>query len=114
MVSHIGDPELLPEADAYSKEAYSAAPWVPSITGTRGTVLVEMGQIEAGVKLLKEAFEKASSSRSKAENACHLAIANARMGNRDQADKYLKLAQQLDSQCRLIERVQTEFQKTLH
>jgi len=110
----IGDPELLPEADAYSKEAYSAAPWVPSITGTRGTVLVEMGQIEAGVKLLKEAFEKASSSRSKAENACHLAIANARMGNRDQADKYLKLAQQLDSQCRLIERVQTEFQKTLH
>jgi tetratricopeptide (TPR) repeat protein len=110
----IGDPELLPEADTYSKEAYSAAPWIPSITGTRGTVLVAMGQIEVGIKLLKESYEKAWSPRSKAENACHLAIANARNGNRDQADKYLKLAQQLDSQCRLIERVQEEFQKTSH
>ena len=70
-----------------------------------------MGQIEAGIKLLKESFEKAWSSRSKAENACHLAIANARIGNRDQADKYLKLAQQLDSQCRLIERASAEFQQ---
>ena len=35
----IGDPALLPEADTYSKEAYGAAPWVPSIIGTRGTVL---------------------------------------------------------------------------
>jgi len=108
----IGDPELLPEADAYSREAYTAAPWVPFITGTRGTVLVAMGEIEAGIKLLKEALEKAWTSRSKAENACHLAIANARSGNRDQADKYLTLARQLDSQCRLIERAQTEFEKT--
>jgi hypothetical protein len=71
-----------------------------------------MGEIEAGIKLLKEALEKAWTSRSKAENACHLAIANARSGNRDQADKYLTLARQLDSQCRLIERAQTEFEKT--
>lgn len=109
----IGDPELLPEADAHSKEAYGAAPWVPSITGTRGTVLVAMGQMEDGIKLLKESFEKAESSRSKAENACHLAIANVRIGNRDQAEKYLKLARELDSSCPLIERAHTEVQKAV-
>jgi len=106
-----GDPDLLPEADAYSNEAYKAAPWVPAFMGTRGTVLVAMGQLEAGIKLLEQSFEKALNPRSKAENACHLAIANARSGNRDQADQYLKLARQLDSECRLTERVQTELQK---
>jgi tetratricopeptide (TPR) repeat protein len=106
----IGNPELLTEADAYSKEAYAAAPWVPSFTGTRGTVLVAMGQLEAGIKLLKESFEKALTPRSKAENACHLTMAHARIGDRDQADNYLKLARQLDPQCRLIERAEVEFQ----
>ena len=71
----IGDPALLPEADAYSKEAYNAISWVPSIVGTRGTVLVALGQFEEGIRFLKESFEKATSPRSKAENACHLAMA---------------------------------------
>lgn len=106
----LGDPELLPEADAYSKEAYGAAPWAPSITGTRGTVLIALGQLEAGIKLLKESFERAWTPRSKAENACHLAMAHTRLGDRNQANNYMKLARQLDSQCRLIDRVETEFQ----
>jgi hypothetical protein len=71
-----------------------------------------MGQIEAGIKLLKESFEKAWSPRSKAENACHLAMAHARLGDRNQADNYLELARQMDSQCRLIERAEAEFQNS--
>ena len=107
----IGTPDLLPEADAYSKAAYAGAPWVPPITGTRGTVLVAMGQLELGIKLLKESFEKAWTPRSKAENACHLAVAHARLGKHEEAGKYLKLAQQLDAQCRLIKRSEAELQK---
>jgi tetratricopeptide (TPR) repeat protein len=106
----IGDPELLPEADAYSKEAYAAAGWVPAITGTRGNVLVAMGQVEDGIRLLKESFEKAASPHSKAENACHLAIANVRIGNQKRAEKFLKLARELNPHCRLIERAHTEVQ----
>lgn len=105
----IGDPALLPEADAYSKEAYTCTPWVASIAGTRGTVLVAMGQFEPGIKLLKESFEKALSALSKAENACHLTIAYVRSGNRDEACKYLNLARQLESGCRLIGRAEKEF-----
>lgn len=105
----IGDPELLSEADAYSKEAFSAAPWAASLIGTRGTVLVEMGQLQEGAKLLKEAFEKHHVIRNKALNACHLAIAYARMGDRDQAGKYLKLARELDSQCPLLGRAEVEL-----
>lgn len=106
----LGAPDLLPEADAYSKEAHAGAPWVPSITGTRGTVLVAMGQLEPGIKLLKESFEKAWTPRSKAENACHLATAHARLGQHQESGEYLKLARQLDARCRLMDRAETEFQ----
>jgi Zn-dependent protease len=106
----LGAPELLLEADAYSKEAYAGAPW-PSIAGTRGTVLVAMGQLEPGIKLLKESFGKAWTPRSKAENACHLAMAHARLGKRGEASEYLKLAQQLDGRCQLIGRAEAELQK---
>ncbi len=105
----IGTPELLTEADTYSKEAYSAIPWVPFFAGTRGTVLVAMGQLEPGIKLLKDAFERVPTPRSKAENACHLAIAHARLGKYDEAEKYLKLARQLNSTCRIIERAEAEL-----
>jgi Flp pilus assembly protein TadD len=104
-----GDPELLPEADAYSKEAYSGAPWTAYIIGTRGTVLVELGQFQEGIKLLHESIEKHKEARSKALNACHLAIAYARMGDDEQADKYLKLARQFDVQCVLLERTENEL-----
>jgi tetratricopeptide (TPR) repeat protein len=107
----IGTPELLPEADAYSQQAYAGAPWVPAIIGTRGTVLVAMGQPEAGIKMLKESFDKAWAARSKAENACHLAIAHARLDRLEEAGQYLKLARQLEPQCRLIGRADAECHK---
>jgi tetratricopeptide (TPR) repeat protein len=102
-------PEWLPEADAYSKQAYTALPWVPAFVGTRGTVLVAMGQFEEGIKLLKQSFEGAWSPRSKAENACHLALAHVRTGNQGDAQKYLEVARQLDSHCKLINRAEVEL-----
>ena len=82
--------------------------WFPFV-GTRGTVLVEMGQLQEGVKLLKEAFEKHTVGYNKALNACYLAIAYFRMGDRQQAVNYLKLAVQLDSECSLLERAEAEL-----
>jgi hypothetical protein len=105
-----GNPELLAEADAYSKEAYAGMPWQSFIIGTRGTVLVEMGDYEAGTKLLKEAYEMAESPHSKAENACHIAIARAKAGDRDQAEKFLEIAKQIDPLCRLISRSERELE----
>lgn len=106
-----GDPSLLPEADAYSEEAYRNIPWVASAIGTRGTVLVEMGRYEEGIRFLKESVEKHTQPRNKALNACHLSIAHARLGDCEQAYKYIKLACQLDSHCSLLERATVELQK---
>ncbi len=103
-----GKPEWLAEADAYSRDAYVAVPWVPAIVGTRGTVLVALGQFDEGLKLLKKSLEDAGSPVSKAENACHVAIALARMGNFAEARRYLELARQLDLQRPLIARAERE------
>lgn len=105
----IDDPELLPEADAYSREALDIAPWESYVIGTRGTVLVAMGQFDEGIKLLKESLEKEWTPRNKAENACHLAIAYARMGDGDKANEYLKFARGLYPKGVLIARAEAEL-----
>lgn len=53
----LSDPSLLPEADQFSAEAFKHLPWVPPIMGRRGTVLVELGQLDEGSALLKKAPE---------------------------------------------------------
>lgn len=105
----IGDRPLLPEADAYSKEAYAALPWDSSIVGTRGIVLVEIRKYEEGIALLKESFEAHQVPRHKALNACSLAIAHSKLGNNNQAREYLNLARQHDPRCSLLERAEAEF-----
>lgn len=102
-------PELLPEADNYSRDAYAGLPWMPSIVGTRGTVLVAMGKYDAGMVLLKKSMEDADTARSKAENACHMAMALKKSGRTEEARKYLQLAQQLDAKCILLSRVETRL-----
>jgi hypothetical protein len=99
-----GNPALIGEADAYSRDAHAGLPWAPAVIGTRGTVLVAMGAYEEGMKLLKRSMDDAESPRSKAENACHMANALAQTDRRDEARKYLTLARQLDPKCMLLAR----------
>jgi len=90
------NPAWLSEADAYSKDAYTMAPWMASIAGTRGTVLVALGNYPEGIELLKKSMEDADTPRSRAENACHIAVGLVKTGQRNEALKYLQLAKELD------------------
>ena len=92
------------EADFYSQEAVAAMPWASSVVGTRGTVMVALGRYAEGITLLKRSMEDADKPASKGENACHLAIALARTGANEEAEKYVQLAEQLSPKCRLIDR----------
>jgi tetratricopeptide (TPR) repeat protein len=100
----VGDSQLLPEADAYSAEAYQNAPWMPAIAGTRGAVLVEMGRLNEGVSLLKRAMAEHTDAQGKAANACYLAIAESHRGNPEEARRYLETARALDPTCYLLPR----------
>lgn len=97
-----GDPALLAEADACSKDAYAGLPWMSAVVGTRGAALAALGRHEEGIQLLEKSLQDADTRRNKAENACHIAVALHRSSCRTDAEKYLALAEQWDANCPLI------------
>jgi hypothetical protein len=105
-----GDPGLLEETDRFSKEAFEAMPWSSYFAGTRGAVLVELGQTEAGMELLRTALKKNKDAYNKAVNACYLALGEAGLGNVDAAKKHLEMARKLDAKCPVLERIAENVQ----
>jgi tetratricopeptide (TPR) repeat protein len=105
-----GDPGLLEETDQFSKEAYEAVPWSSYFAGTRGAVLVDLGQTEAGMELLRTALKKNKDAYNKAANACYLALGEAKLGNADAARKHLEMARELDAKCPVLERIAENVQ----
>ena len=99
--------DLLGEADSFSQEAMAAMSWMPAIRGTRGTVLVAMGRLEEGLKLLRESMAQASIPGDKAQNACLIAEAESRLGNYSVARNYLDEARRLEPGCLLLERAES-------
>jgi tetratricopeptide (TPR) repeat protein len=101
------DAALLPEADDYSSQAFQHLPWVPAVIGTRGTVLIELGQIEDGIALLKKSMSLNVDKQGKALNACHIAVGEFRRGNPGVARKFLATAKTLDPKCFLVPYVES-------
>jgi tetratricopeptide (TPR) repeat protein len=106
------DPSLLPEADQFSAEALKHLPWVPAVMGTRGTVLLELGQLDEGLASLKKSMSLHPDKHGKALNACHVAIGELRRGDREMARKYLASAKMLDPNCTLIADVESQMAKS--
>jgi hypothetical protein len=102
----IGGAELLSEADRYSAEALTNLSWLPSIKGTRGTVLMELGKLDEAVELLRVAMLTHDLPPNKAQNACLLAIAEARRGDLNAGRKYLDEARKLNPTCFLLSRAE--------
>lgn len=88
----ISDPELLPEADAFSAEALAASPDKAHFQGTRGAVLVKLGNLDEGIQLLKTAYSRHRDPRDSASVAFWLGIAEARRGNYQDANHWIKAA----------------------
>ena len=108
----IGDPALLAEADRFSQQALEEAPWLPYVRGTRGGVLIELCQIDNGMRLVQQAFRENYFPTLKALNACYLAIANARQGNLSRARQHVAEAGSGDPTCPLLERTIRELERS--
>jgi len=100
-----GDANLLEEADRYSQQAMRATPWVAAIKGTRGSVLVTLGRLDEGMRLLEQAIHEHDENDNKALNACFLAIGFKKAGDVVASQRYLEEARSLDPECPLIPRV---------
>jgi tetratricopeptide (TPR) repeat protein len=97
-------PELLEEADNYSRTALEKIPWNIFFKETRGSVLVERGALDEGTKLLLEALGGHHERRDRASSACYLAIAERARGDLAESRRFFAIARGLDPQCDLLER----------
>jgi len=100
----IGYPQLVEEAKILTTEAYALTPWIPSIQGTRGLLLLETGEIDAGIALLKNAMKNAKNREDKATVLCALSIAHTSRGELAAARSLVGKASQLCPGYELLSR----------
>jgi len=101
----LADPTLQSEAGSFSEEAYARMPWEPAVVGTRGAVLIWLGQYDEGLILLRQALVKTPDRRNRAANASILAWGEHLRGGYKESQKYLDLARKLDPKSPALARV---------
>jgi len=103
----LAEPGRQEEAELYSKEALAGLGWIPCVKGTRGSVLLNQGKTDEALKLLKEALDGNSTVVGRAQNACWLAMGECQRRNYDEARRFLKMAEELDAGCFMLERARS-------
>jgi tetratricopeptide (TPR) repeat protein len=101
-----GAHEFLPEADRYSEELLRLNPAEWTVKGTRGSILVEKGELDAGIAMLSEVIEKDQSAFDRAISASFLALAELKKQNPESARNWLRYARNLDPDCVSMHRVE--------
>jgi tetratricopeptide (TPR) repeat protein len=91
------DKNLLNEADEYSKRAFDYFPDYPYYLGTRGAVLIRLGEIDEGISLLEKALELHSGDLEKSADSLFIAIGEAKKGNKEKSLEWLETARKIHS-----------------
>jgi hypothetical protein len=90
-------------ADSLSVSAMDRLPWNLSVRYVRGTVLVAMGKVDEGMRLLTDQRYALMSTADQARIACATAMGYAWQGNNMMATSELKKAEEFDSECLMLE-----------
>jgi len=91
--------EFLPEADRYSEELMRNKPDEWTVKGTRGGILVEKGDLPAGIAMLTQVMDNDPSVFDRAISASFLALAEWKKNNKDAAESWLHRSFELDPNC---------------
>jgi len=105
------DPDLLEESLELSEAAVNLVPWELAIRSTRGSILIEAGQLEEGIKLLNDRGYKILSDPTYANVKSTLAIGYAKQGKIELARKNLQRAKDFDPGNEMAKRAEAFIQK---
>jgi hypothetical protein len=100
-----GANQFLTEADRYSAELLSLKPDDLSYKGTRGSVLIEKGDLNAGIAMLEEVMSGSTDANDLAISASFLALAYWKQGNRTEALRWLTTSREIDPRCASMRRI---------
>lgn len=88
-----GDPAVLPHLDDWSRQALALGPELPTLLGSRGAVLIEVGRYEEGKALLAPlAAASQAGSLDAFMNRAFLALAERALGNEVSALQFANAA----------------------
>ena len=83
---------FLPEADAWSQEAFALEPEKITLKGTRGFILVKLGRFDEGEALLREVWTTSDGEVDAGITAFYLGFAARRQGCGRQARRWFRRA----------------------
>lgn len=104
--------DYLEDSDLFSRELLNSLPHDLSIKGSRGCVLIEMGQNQEGIELLTEVMEKADEPEVRLISASYLALAYSQINSPKAAMKWLSIGREIDPHCWLFNRVEKVLPST--
>jgi predicted Zn-dependent protease len=114
----LGQKQYLTQADVWSQEAMALAGYSKTVRGTRGVVLIELGNYEEGMRMLLHLTEPDNDPLDIAISSCYLAKAEHRLGNGGQAWSWFKLAEKTGKQIphlsEMFARVKQELRESLN
>ena len=102
-----GATDHLAEADQYSEELLRLKPDEWTIKGTRGGVLVEKGELQAGIAMLEDVMAHDHNANDRAISASFLALAHLKKNDRTEALRWLAISRQIDPDCASMHRIAT-------
>src|SRR5262249_29184135 len=95
IVINLGQKQYLAQADRWSQEALKLADRSKTIQVTRGAILIELGQYEEGKQMLLLLAKPGNDPVDVVISSYYLAKADHRLGNNEQAWKWLKQGEQV-------------------
>ncbi len=107
----INDPELLEESLELSEAAFNLVPWELAIRSTRGSILIEAGQLEEGTTLLNDRRYQMLPDPAYANVKSALSIGYAKQGKIELARKMLQRAKDFDPDNEMAKWAEAFIQK---
>ncbi len=104
-----GDVERGGAADTASAEAHHLQPSAPAVCGTRGSVLIELGDVDRGLALVLASMAGDDDETNRALNLAYVAIARHALGEVEQARADAAEVERLDPTCPLLPRMRSRL-----
>lgn len=89
-----GDKNFLNRALLWAQEAHALLPDARTIRGTLGSLLVETGAYSQGIEKLMPLTSTGNEPIDRSISACYIAKAYHQLGDRDQAERWLRIGQE--------------------
>jgi hypothetical protein len=98
-------PDLLDEADTWSRDAVDLMPDVLALMATRGAILVQLGRADDGVKLLRNVVRRSGATLDRAISVAFLAKACAATGDKVEFERWVSQARALEGAHPVVKRI---------